>query len=156
MNRQDEKLLLSHAKMPGFLASRGEKFNLGPETRLDRSELLCNKVLLKYKGDRVMSFWEETDSALLCHFYVFCLRILLWSSLSLWEKAWAYIPEPVTRWIKIPNSQLEGGIRKTVEVPHLSYVFQPSFVTDIFISRLTLVFVSVARKRERAVIDCSP
>ena len=24
----------------------------GPETRLDRSELLCNKVLLKYKGDR--------------------------------------------------------------------------------------------------------
>ena len=31
---------------------RGEEFNLGPETRLDRSELLCNKVLLKYKGDR--------------------------------------------------------------------------------------------------------
>ena len=35
--------------MPGFLASRGEAFNLGPVTRLDRSELLCNKVLLKYK-----------------------------------------------------------------------------------------------------------
>ena len=30
----------------------GEEFNPGPETRLDRSELLCNKVLLKYKGDR--------------------------------------------------------------------------------------------------------
>ena len=39
-------------KTPGFLASGGGEFNLGPETRLDRSELLCNKVLLKYKGDR--------------------------------------------------------------------------------------------------------
>ena len=38
--------------MPGFLASEGEEFNPGPETRLDRSELLCNKILLKYKGDR--------------------------------------------------------------------------------------------------------
>ena len=37
---------------PGFLALGGEEFNPGPETRLDRSELLCNKVLLKYKGDR--------------------------------------------------------------------------------------------------------
>ena len=46
-----ERLLLNHAKMLGFLASRGE-FNLGPEMRLDHSELLCNKVLLKYKGDR--------------------------------------------------------------------------------------------------------
>ena len=36
----------------GFLASGGDEFNPGPETRLDRSELLCNKVLLKYKGDR--------------------------------------------------------------------------------------------------------
>ena len=35
--------------MPGFLASRGEEFNPGPETRLDCSELLCNEVLLKYK-----------------------------------------------------------------------------------------------------------
>ena len=49
---QDERLLLSHEKTPGFLASGGEEFNLGPETRLDHSELLCNKVLLKYKGDR--------------------------------------------------------------------------------------------------------
>ena len=37
---------------PGFSAPGGEEFNPGPETRLDRSELLCNKVLLKYKGDR--------------------------------------------------------------------------------------------------------
>ena len=47
-----ERLLLNHANTPGFLAPGGEEFNPGPETRLDRSELLCNKVLLKYKGDR--------------------------------------------------------------------------------------------------------
>ena len=47
-----ERLLLNHEKMPGFLASGGEELNPGPETRLDRSELLCNKVLLKCKGDR--------------------------------------------------------------------------------------------------------
>jgi len=41
--------------MPGFLASGGEEFSPGPETRLDRSELVCNKVLLKYKGDRETS-----------------------------------------------------------------------------------------------------
>ena len=46
-----ERLLLNHAKTPGFLTPGGE-FNPGPETRLDRSELLCNKVLLKYKGYR--------------------------------------------------------------------------------------------------------
>ena len=46
-----ERLLLNHTKTPGFLAPRGE-FNPGQETRLDRSELLCNKVLLKYKGDK--------------------------------------------------------------------------------------------------------
>ena len=39
-------------KTPGFLASEGEKFSLEPETRLDHSELLCNKVLLKHKRDR--------------------------------------------------------------------------------------------------------
>ena len=53
-----ERLLLNHAKTPGFLASWGEEFNLGPETRLDHSELLCNKVLLKYKGDRE-NFWHR-------------------------------------------------------------------------------------------------
>ena len=47
-----ERLLLNHANTPGFLAPGGEEFNPGPETRLDSSELLCNKVLLKYKGDR--------------------------------------------------------------------------------------------------------
>ena len=36
----------------GFLASGGDKFNPGQETRLDHSELLCNQVLLKYEGDR--------------------------------------------------------------------------------------------------------
>ena len=51
MFRSSERLLLND-KTPGFLASGGDKFNPGPETRLDRSELLCNKVLLKYKGDR--------------------------------------------------------------------------------------------------------
>ena len=50
--------LLNHANTPGFLGPRGEEFNPGPETRLDRSELLCNKVLLKYKGDRE-SFWHR-------------------------------------------------------------------------------------------------
>ena len=49
---EGERLLLNHANTPGFLAPGGEEFNPGPETRLDRSELLCNKVLLKYKGDR--------------------------------------------------------------------------------------------------------
>ena len=38
-------------KMPGFLTSGGE-VNLGPVTRLDLSELLCNKVLLKYKREK--------------------------------------------------------------------------------------------------------
>ena len=47
-----ERLLLSHVKTLGFLAPGGEEFNPGPETRLDRSELLYNKVLFKYKGDR--------------------------------------------------------------------------------------------------------
>ena len=46
-----ERFVAEPRKTPGFLASGGE-FNLGPEMRLDRSELLCNKVLLKYKRDR--------------------------------------------------------------------------------------------------------
>ena len=36
---QSERLLLN-SKTLGFLASRGDEFNPGPETRLDRSELL--------------------------------------------------------------------------------------------------------------------
>ena len=47
-----ERLLFNHTKTPGLLAPGGGEFNPGPETRLDGSELLCNKVLLKYKGDR--------------------------------------------------------------------------------------------------------
>ena len=35
--------------MPGFLASGGDKFNPGPVTRLDCSELLWHEVLLKRK-----------------------------------------------------------------------------------------------------------
>ena len=46
-----QRLLLNEKTM-GFLASGGEEFNPGPETRLDCSELLGNRVLLKYKGDR--------------------------------------------------------------------------------------------------------
>ena len=52
------KIVAESQKMPGFLASGGGGVNLGPETRLDRSELLCNKVLLKYKRDR-KSFWHR-------------------------------------------------------------------------------------------------
>ena len=44
---QDERLLLNHAKTPEYLTFGGEEFNLGPEMRLDHSEVLCNKVLLK-------------------------------------------------------------------------------------------------------------
>ena len=44
--------------MPGFSAPRGEEFSPGPKTRLDRSGLLCNKVLLKCEGDRE-SFWHR-------------------------------------------------------------------------------------------------
>ena len=40
----DERLLLNE-KTPGFLASRGEEFNPGPETRLDCSERLCNSFI---------------------------------------------------------------------------------------------------------------
>ena len=43
------KCCCSITKNPVFLASGGEEFNQGPETRLDRSEVLCNKVLFKYK-----------------------------------------------------------------------------------------------------------
>ena len=50
-NYDNERVSLND-KTLGFLVSGGDTFNLGSETRLDRSELLCNKVLLKYKGDR--------------------------------------------------------------------------------------------------------
>ena len=42
---------MNNKKTLGFLAP-GEEFNPRPEKRLDYSELLCNKILLKYKGDR--------------------------------------------------------------------------------------------------------
>ena len=42
-------MLLTHEKTLEFLASGREEFNPGPETRLGRSELLCNRVLLSIK-----------------------------------------------------------------------------------------------------------
>ena len=44
--------LLNHTKTPGFSAPGGKEFSPGPETWLDCSEHLCNKVLLNYKEDR--------------------------------------------------------------------------------------------------------
>ena len=38
--------------MPGFVATGGEEFDPGPETRLDHLELFCSKVLLKYNSNR--------------------------------------------------------------------------------------------------------
>ena len=54
---------MNHAKIPGFLALGGEEFNPGPERRLDRSELLCNKVLLKYKGTGCLGLvhWDDPE-----------------------------------------------------------------------------------------------
>ena len=42
-------MLLNHKKTPGFLASGGEEFNLGPETSLDRSELCVIKFYQSIK-----------------------------------------------------------------------------------------------------------
>ena len=50
-NVQTTERLLLNDKTPGFLASGGDEFNPGPETRVDRSEFLCNQLLLKYKRD---------------------------------------------------------------------------------------------------------
>ena len=54
LNKQgeNETLLPNYTKMLGYLVSGGEEFNPGPEMRHVCSELLLNKVLLKYKGDR--------------------------------------------------------------------------------------------------------
>ena len=59
LNKQghNEMLLLNHSKMLGFLASGG-KFNAGTEMSLLQAELFCNKVLLKYKGDRE-NYWDK-------------------------------------------------------------------------------------------------
>ena len=42
---RSERLFLNHAETLGFLAPGGEEFNPGPETRLDRSELLCKRFI---------------------------------------------------------------------------------------------------------------
>ena len=41
-------------RTPGFLAPGGEEFNLGPE-------LLCNKVLLKYKDSDAGRDWGQEE-----------------------------------------------------------------------------------------------
>ena len=46
------KVVAESCEDTGVLGLRRRKFNPGPGMRLDHSELLCNKVLLKYKGDR--------------------------------------------------------------------------------------------------------
>ena len=56
---QNWQVVAEPRKTPGLLASR-EEFNPGPEMRLDRLELLCNKVVLKYKRDRE-SFWQTSE-----------------------------------------------------------------------------------------------
>ena len=48
--------------MLGFLVSRGEEFNPGPLTRLDHSELLYNKVLLKYVWGGLTNSYEKKRS----------------------------------------------------------------------------------------------
>ena len=47
-----ERLLLNHERRWDSWPPEEKNSIQGPETRLDHSELLCNKVLLKYKGDR--------------------------------------------------------------------------------------------------------
>ena len=47
----NETMLLNHTMILGFLASGGKEFNPGPAMRFVSSEVLCNKALLKYKGD---------------------------------------------------------------------------------------------------------
>ena len=49
-------------KTPGFLASGGE-FNPEPMRRLDHSELLCNKVLLKIEKDSDIDIRRDRKSA---------------------------------------------------------------------------------------------
>ena len=52
------KFVAEPRKDARILGLFGEEFNPGPETRLDCSELLCNKVSLKYNGDRER-FWHR-------------------------------------------------------------------------------------------------
>ena len=89
--------------MPGILASRGEEFDLGPLIRLDHSELLCNKALLKYKWDRE-SFWHRhqkgTESMLPCYFlariYIPIRKLLIRERKHLKTKRAALCPSPTT------------------------------------------------------------
>ena len=56
-----------------FLISKEENLASGPETRLDRSELLCRRVLSQCKRDRESVWhrhqkWAESESALLASY----------------------------------------------------------------------------------------
>ena len=59
-----ERLLLNHVNTLGFLAPGGEEFNLGPETKLDRSELLCNKGLGGW--GQCLGFWDKIKADFPC------------------------------------------------------------------------------------------
>ena len=87
--------------MLGFLASRGEKFNLGPVTRLDHSAFLCNKVLLRYKRDiekaSDIDIRRGRKSALLL---VFSKKLYIYQQAADWRKEitqnseWHQAPHP--------------------------------------------------------------
>ena len=100
-----ETLLLNHAKTLGFLASRGEEFNPGPEASLDHSELLCNKVLLKYKGDRE-SFWcrhqKGAERVPPCWSSAGCYIVTQFSSVQSLSRVWLF----VTPWIAARQASL--------------------------------------------------
>ena len=74
-------MLLNHKKTLRFLASRGEKFNLGPEMRLDCSELLSNKILLKYKGIKKTSDlgirWGQKEPLLVLAMELYTLQLVI-------------------------------------------------------------------------------
>ena len=56
----------------GILASRGE-FSLGLVTKLDRSELLCNIVLLKYKREQASDIDTKQHKHLQIDYLTPCL-----------------------------------------------------------------------------------
>ena len=82
-------------KTLGFLASGEEELNSRPETRLDRSELLCNRVLLKYKRDRE-SFWHKHQKGAErvppheCQQWSYILFNYLFSSVQSLSRVWFF------------------------------------------------------------------
>ena len=84
-------------------ASRGEEFNPGPMMRFDHSELLCNKVLLKYKRDRE-TFWHRHQKGTervppcqsLCECHIATSRLLTGERKCLKTQRLASGPSPTT------------------------------------------------------------